>query len=141
MESSEPDMIRALERGLGEYVRAVAAAVGVPAESAMVEVSDTATAYLGLPRSWLGPTDRDVMLVWSERRGWSIAVETRPAEVPMVIAHLGGDDLVPSPRKVAQFVADSAAGRHVGQERPAFVTVDARGALAERLSYYVHAPD
>jgi uncharacterized protein DUF6292 len=136
MEHPESDT-RTLERGLGEYVRAVAAAVGVPDESTTLEISDTATAYLGLPRRWLDRPDHDVMLVWSERRGWSLAVETDPGEDPVVIAHQGGDDLVPAPGAVAQFVADAAAGRHAGQDRPGPETAT-RTSLAERLSPYLH---
>ncbi|MEU8632832.1 DUF6292 family protein [Amycolatopsis sp. NPDC048633] len=135
MEHPEPDA-RSLEHSLGEYVRAVAAVVGVPDESTTVEISDTATAYLGLPQRWFDRPDHDVMLVWSERRGWSLAVETDPAEDPVVIAHQGGDDLVPAPRAVAQFVADTAAGRHTGQAHPGPVAASTRRTLAERLSPY-----
>ncbi|RSM46020.1 hypothetical protein DMA12_12085 [Amycolatopsis balhimycina DSM 5908] len=138
MEHSELDT-RTLERGLGEYVRAVAAAVGVPDESTTVEISDTATAYLGLPRRWLDRPDHDVMLVWSERRGWSLAVETEPAEDPVVIARHGGDDLVPSPGAVARFVADAAAGHHTGEEGPAPATVTTRKSLTERLRPYLRS--
>ena len=136
MEHPEPDT-RTLERGLGEYVRAVAAAVGVPAESTTVEISDTATAYLGLPRRWRDRPDHDVMLVWSERRGWSLAVETDPADAPVVIAH-HGDDLVPPPAVVAQFVADTVAGQPTGQESPGPVATATRKSLAERLRPYLH---
>ncbi|MEV6825124.1 DUF6292 family protein [Amycolatopsis sp. NPDC051102] len=139
MEHPETDA-RTLERGLGEYVRAVAAAVGVPDESTTVEISDTATAYLGLPRRWPDRPDHDVMLVWSERRGWSLAVETDPADAPVVIARHGGDDLVPPPGAVARFVADTVAGRHTGQESPGPATAATRRSLAERLKPYVHHP-
>ncbi len=138
MEHSEPDT-RTLERSLGGYVRAVAAAVGVPVESTTVEISDTATAYLGLPRRWLDRPDHDVMLVWSERRGWSLAVETDPAENPIVIARHGGADLVPSPGAVARFVAEAAAGHHTGEEGPVPATVATRKSLAERLRPYLHS--
>ncbi|MDQ7807859.1 DUF6292 family protein [Amycolatopsis sp. A133] len=139
MEHPEPDT-RTLERGLGEYVRAVAAAVGVPAESTTVEISDTATAYLGLPRRWLERPDHDVMLVWSERRGWSLAVETDPDEDPVVIAR-HGDDLVPAPGVVAQFVADTVAGHHTGPAGPGPAIATTRRSLAERLGPYLqHAP-
>jgi acetyl esterase/lipase len=136
MEHPEPDT-RTLERGLGEYVRAVAAAVGVPDESTTVEISDTATAYLGLPRRWRDRPDHDVMLVWSELRGWSLAVETDPAEDPVVIARHGGGDLVPSPRTVAQFVADTVAGHHTAHESPGPATAATRKSLAERLKPYL----
>lgn len=135
MEHPEPDA-RTLERALGEYVRAVAAAVGVPDESTTVEISDTATAYLGLPRRWPGRPGHDVMLVWNERRGWSLAVETDPGAAAIVLAH-HGDDLVPGPDTVARFVADTAAGRHPDQP-PAGPAADvSRRVLAERLRPYL----
>ncbi|WIX92072.1 DUF6292 family protein [Amycolatopsis sp. DG1A-15b] len=133
---------RTLERSLVDYVRAVAAAVGVPDESTTVEISDTATAYLGLPRRWLDRPDHDVMLVWSERRGWWLAVETEPAEAPVVLAYQGGDNLVPAPDAVARFVADTAAGRHTGRGRPGPVAAATRRSLAEQLSPYLRdAPE
>jgi hypothetical protein len=135
MESREPDLNRALERGLDGYVREVAAAVGIPAEGTTVEISDTATAYVGLSRPWPGQSHRDVMLVWSEQRGWSIAVETRPTESPVVVARWADDALVPLPDAVAQFVTDAATGRHVVQ-KPHDVAVVTRQALAELLRPY-----
>ncbi|GHG41686.1 hypothetical protein GCM10017567_74130 [Amycolatopsis bullii] len=78
------------------------------------------------------------MLAWSERRGWSLAVETEPTEDPVVIARHGGDDLVPSPDAVARFVADAAAGRHTSKEGPVPATVATRKSLAERLRPYLH---
>ncbi|OXM68611.1 DUF6292 family protein [Amycolatopsis vastitatis] len=137
MEHPEPDA-RTLERGLAEYVRAVAAAVGVPVESTTVEISDTATAYLGLPRRWLDRPDHDVMLVWSEQRGWSLAVETDPADDPVVIARQGGGDLVPPPGTVARFVADAVAGHHTGQESAGPAPLGTRRSLADRLEPYLH---
>ncbi|WP_370962514.1 DUF6292 family protein [Amycolatopsis sp. cg9] len=136
MEHLEPDT-RTLERSLRGYVRAVAAATGVPDESTTVEISDTATAYLGLPRRWPDRPDHDVMLLWSERRGWSLAVETDPADEPVLIARQGGDDLVPEPGLVARFVADAAAGRYGGPERSGPAHATTRGSLAEQLSPYL----
>lgn len=101
-----------LRRGLAGYLRAVAAAVGVPSEGTDFEISDTATAYLGLARRWTERPDQDLMLVWSERRGWSVAVETDPAEAPVVLAHLDVADVAPEPHVVAAFVDDVVAGRH-----------------------------
>ncbi|MEU5260708.1 DUF6292 family protein [Amycolatopsis sp. NPDC021455] len=136
MEHPEPDT-RTFERGLAQYVRAVASAVGVPAESTTVEISDTATAYLGLPRRWLDRPDHDVMLVWTERRGWSLAVETEPTAATEVIAHHGGADLVPTPAVVARFVADTAAGRHCGPAAPSAVNTATRTSLSEQLRPYL----
>lgn len=116
--------------GLARYVQAVAEEVGVPPEGTEFEVSDTATAYLGLE----GP-GRDLMLLWSEQRGWSIAVETDPTEAPVVVAHLGLP-LVPPPDAVAKFVEDVLAGRTSGAE-PEFRGELDRHGLAGRLKDYL----
>ncbi|WP_433273004.1 DUF6292 family protein [Actinosynnema sp. CS-041913] len=117
-----------LTAGLAGYVRAVAAQVGVPTEGTEYEVSDTATAYLALAEG----TGRDLMLLWSETHGWSIAVETAPAEPPVVLAHLGVP-VVPPPRTVARFVKDVLAGKR-GSTEP---TVGGdRSVLAVRLRPY-----
>jgi uncharacterized protein DUF6292 len=131
---THPETTRTLGQGLAGYVRAVAAEVGVPTEGTGYEVSDTATAYLGLSDRWAG---RDLMLVWSERHGWSIAVETEPAEPPVVVAHLGGGDPVPEPAVVGQFVAEVEAGGPTGRRpRPDFAAAGNRDLLARRLSRY-----
>ena len=85
-----------LNRRLAVYVRQVAAAIGVPAEATGYEVTDTATAYLGLDQRWATQPDHDLMLLWDERLGWYIAVETTPTETPVVLAYLHGDT-VPTP--------------------------------------------
>ena len=131
---THPETTRTLGQGLAGYVRAVAAAVGVPTEGTGYEVSDTATAYLGLSDRWAG---RDLMLVWSERHGWSIAVETQPTEPSVVVAHLGGGDPVPEPAVVGRFVADVEAGSPTRQRpRPDFAADGNRDVLAKRLSRY-----
>ncbi|MEU4805893.1 DUF6292 family protein [Actinosynnema sp. NPDC023587] len=119
--------------GLAGYVYAVAEQVGVPPEGTEYEVSDTATAYLGLAEG----AGRDLMLLWSELHGWSIAVETDPSEPPVVLARLGVS-LVPPPRAVARFVADVLAGRR-GDDRPA--SDDGRRALTASLRPYVRDRD
>ena len=96
---------------LAAYARQVAVEVGVPADAVGYEVSDTATAYLGLTERSGAHPSRDLMLVWDERTGWSVAVETVPGEPPFATCHLGGD-AVPVPAAVAEFVAAVVAGRH-----------------------------
>lgn len=124
------DDSRLISQGLARYVQAVAEEVGVPPEGTEFEVSDTATAYLGLE----GP-GRDLMLLWNEQRGWSIAVETDPTEAPVVVAHLGLP-LVPPPDAVARFVDDVLAGKPGSPEPAVGVTRD-RHRLATRLSDYL----
>ncbi|HEY4460380.1 MAG TPA: DUF6292 family protein [Pseudonocardiaceae bacterium] len=125
----------ALVSGLSGYVRAVADAIDVPVEATDFEVSDTATAYLGLALRSARHPDHDLMLVWSERHGWVLAVETNPAEQPAVLACLG-TDLVPEPAKVARFVTDTLAHFPQGEHLPPNLTVGRRqvGSLLARYA-------
>ncbi|MGM1061515.1 DUF6292 family protein [Saccharothrix sp. Mg75] len=117
-----------LSLGLAGYVRAVADEVGVPPEGTEFEVADTTTAYLALAER-AGP---DLMLLWSGEHGWSVAVETRPSEPPVTVAHLGAP-LVPPPGVVARFVSDVLAG---DPGRPELTVADDRHALARELAEY-----
>ncbi|MGQ0841828.1 DUF6292 family protein [Actinokineospora sp.] len=128
--NTSPDSTHVLRRGLEGYLRAVAAALDLPAQGSTCEISDTATAYLALP----GPPDRDLMLLWDEHTGWSIAVEHGPAERQETVARHSAE-LVPDPAAVAAFVADTVAGRLTGGDLPAKGTD--RWALAEQLSRYI----
>jgi len=121
-----------LLHALAAYVRQVAVAIGVPADAVGYEVSDTATAYLGLTDRSAAHSSRDLMLVWDERLGWSVAVETQPGEPPFVVDHLGGD-AVPAPAAVAVFVADVVAGRHTNRVRLVQPPTD-RAILARRMA-------
>jgi hypothetical protein len=138
--ATEPDITPVLRQGLAGYVRAVAAAVDVPVEGATFEVSDTATAYLALACRWPQRPSQDLMLVWDERNGWMVAVETGPAEEPLVVAYLRGDDVVPEPRVVASFVTDVIAGGRANGPSPVFPTAQGRHGLAQRLARYVANP-
>lgn len=122
----------ALSRSLAGYVRTVAAAVGVPPDAVGYEVSDTATAYIGLTERLPAHADRDLMLVWDERLGWYVGVETHPDEAPLVICYFGGE-AVPSIAAVARFVVDAVAGHRVGRLRPVLPPSD-RITLARRMA-------
>ena len=121
-----------LSRRLADYVQQVATAIGVPAEATGYEVTDTATAYLGLDQRLATVPDHDLMLVWDERLGWYIAVETTPVEAPVVLAYLAGDT-VPSPTAVARFVTDTAGGRRTSPIRPVQPPTE-RAALAVKMA-------
>lgn len=125
-----------LARGLAGYVRAVAGAVGVPVEATSSEISDTASAYLGLTRKWTARPGADLMLVWNERRGWAVEVETDVGEAPQVVAYLVDEDVVPEPGAVARFVTDVVAGRRSGSRELDAPVAAGRQELAERLSRY-----
>jgi hypothetical protein len=135
LEETAPDA-PPLGSGLAGYVHAVAARVRVPAHGTGFEISDTITAYVGLNERWSRFPGRDLMLVWGERHGWCIAVETDPTEVPVVLAYLGGADVIPAPDAVARFVAEVLAGRLMLSVRPAFEVHEHRDELAKRLSHY-----
>jgi uncharacterized protein DUF6292 len=129
-----------LRRGLAGYVRAVARALEVPTEATNFEISDTVTAYLGLSVRWPIRPSRDLMLVWTDRHGWAVAVETIPTERPIVIDYLGGDDLVPVPRAVARFLSGVLTGQRLIAAQPTFPVDYSRGDLAERLNRYASGP-
>jgi Family of unknown function (DUF6292) len=126
-----------LQLGLAGYLRAVAEAVGVPAEGTTFEISDTATAYLALNRRWPSRPGRDLMLVWSERIGWMVSVETDPGEAPMAIAYVGGSDPLPEPAAVARFVVDALDHRGAGPRPPAVTIETNRVRLANDLARYI----
>lgn len=134
--NESPGTEPALSRGLAGYVRAVAAAVGVPPEAASFEVSDTATAYLGLATRWSGRPGDDLMLVWSERHGWAVAVETDPGDAPVVLAYFAGPDVAPEPAAVARFVTDVVTGARSGSASPTPPARVWRQELAGRLAPY-----
>ncbi len=121
-----------LDSALAGYVRQVAEAVGVPLDAVTHEVTDTATAYLGLACGAVGRPHRDLMLVWDERLGWSVAIEPRGNDHPPVIRHLRGH-IAPPPGTVAQFVTDVLGGHRDGQLSPVPAQLD-RAALAAHLN-------
>lgn len=125
-----------LRGGLAGYVRAVASAVGVPFEATEFEISDTATAYLALNVRWILRPSRDLMLLWDELHGWSVAVETTPGESSVVLGYFGGDDVVPAPQAVARFVAVLINGPGRPSSCPIFSATDDRAELARRLTRY-----
>jgi len=130
------DVTQALTLGLSGYLRAVAGAVGESAAGTSCEVSDTATAYIGLTAR--GP--RDLMLVWSERDGWAVHVETDPTESPIVVSRLGGDDPAPPPWVVSRFVSDTLADAPSQPGARSHHQQDRRH-LADRLAVYAVAVD
>ena len=136
----QTDGTATLRRGLAGYIRAVAATVRVPPEATGFEISDTATAYLGLTERWVMRPGRDLMLIWTERQGWSVAVETDPTELPVVVGYLGGDDVVPDPYTVSRFVTGVVSGRRAPVSCPLFSVGNNRDDLAQRLDRYANEP-
>ena len=118
------------ERALAAYVAAVAIELGVPVEDTTAEVSDAVTAEIPLAERSPEHPDRDLLLIWDDRNGWQLAVESGPSSALTVVAALS-EDLIPAPGRVAAFVADVVAGRAtrlVPRARPG----DPLAALLER---------
>jgi hypothetical protein len=128
----ESDEASVFERSLARYIGHVAVMVGVPAEAVGHEVSDTATAYLGLTARFPEYPTSDLMLVWDERLGWYVGLEPRAGEQSSVVSFLGGD-AVPAPAAVAAFVTTVVAGRYVGRLRPV-LPPSTRAALSARMT-------
>lgn len=128
-----------LEYGLAGYVHAVASEVGVPAEITGFEISDTITAYLGLPDRCAVCPNRDLMLVWNQRDGWLVAAETHPFEQAWVIGYLGGHDLLPHPHTVARFVTTLVSGHHPHRPRLTYPPLTTQN-LSELLGRYRMPP-
>jgi hypothetical protein len=77
------------------------------------------------------------MLVWSERTGWTVSVETDPGEQPMVVARLGGRDPAPEPKVVADFVSEAVTRDSSVAAGPPGTMETNRAHLAEVLTRYV----
>ena len=126
----------AFVRGLRGYVTAVASELGVGWESCALDLDDPVSAYVAL--DWRLPhlPDRDLALLWDERHGWAIAVETRSGEDLIVLRYLADDDVVPAPRAVTAFLASVRAGDdRTGRPDPPFVRAAGNhGELARRLA-------
>jgi hypothetical protein len=121
-----------LTHSLGRYVGAVADLVGVPPDGTACEVTDTVTAYLALAHRRPDHPGRDLMLIWNERQGWALGVETPPSEAPIVLARLGGD-MVPAPREVAVFVTEALTRPGATRTLVALPAAVDRAGLAEAM--------
>nr|WP_051116592.1 DUF6292 family protein [Amycolatopsis nigrescens] len=130
-----------LVRGLRGYLAAVATAAGVGMESCTVDFGGTGapmSAYIALDHRLPRFPDRDLALVWDERHGWALAVETHSGEDLIVLTYLDNGDVLPEPAEVASFLAaaranDPAPGRPdpPGHRRPGD-----QDALTDRLDRY-----
>jgi hypothetical protein len=102
----------AFGRELRAYITAVAHALGVGPESTTVDTTTPASAYLALDGTTPAFPDRELALLWDERRGWSAAVETHSGEDLLVLADLdAAHGARPAPRVLVDFVSRLRAGR------------------------------
>jgi hypothetical protein len=113
------------EEGLRRYVHRVADGLGVGLEGVWSELADEAAAYIALDEQLPSRPGRDVALVWDDRRGWAIAVETRSGEDLLMVAWYG-PELLPAAQEVVRFTRDVLAGRAGESVPPAVQTARMR---------------
>jgi hypothetical protein len=106
-----------LVRTLGRYVCAVAAEWRIGPEFCVVDAEEPAWAYIAL--DWRLPRypGRDLALLWDERTGWAMAIETSSGEDLILVAGLGDEDVISSPSRIRQS-ADDLVERGGWVERP-----------------------
>jgi hypothetical protein len=124
----------AAARGLRRYVRLVAEAVGVGVEASTLQLDDPLSVYLALDRCSAGHPDQDLALLWGERHGWALGVETAVSADVLVLGFLT-PEVLPPPGVVADYVATACRGDGFGAPQ-AFVTHLDPEDLAERLVDY-----
>jgi hypothetical protein len=124
----------AAARGLRRYVRLVAEAVGVGAEASTLQLDDPVSVYLALDRCSPRHPGQDLALLWSERHGWALGVESVVTSDVLVLGFLAAE-LLPPPRTVADYVTEACQGGGFGAARPCPVR-PAANELAERLAGY-----
>ncbi|WP_103353576.1 DUF6292 family protein [Amycolatopsis sp. CA-128772] len=98
------------QRGLRAYLGEVARALGFGFESCTVDVDVPVSAYVAVDWRLRRFPERDVALLWDEVHGWAVAVEAACGEEMIVLAYLGGADILPPAREVVRFLAELRAG-------------------------------
>jgi hypothetical protein len=106
----------AAARGLRRYVQLIAEAVGVGAEASTIQLDDPVSAYLALDRCSPRHPDQDLALLWDERHGWALGMESTVSADLLVLGFLPAE--VPPPRTVADYVAAACRGDGFGATRP-----------------------
>ncbi len=118
-------------RGLLRYVGLVGDAIGMGAAASMVQLDEPISVYLPLDRCAAEYRDRDLALLWDERCGWALAVESGGG-VDLRIAGFLGSGLVPAPRVVADYVDRACHGGGFGDASPPEpAAADLAGLLAD----------
>lgn len=92
------------------YLSIVAAGLGVGLESCTLDIDAPVSAYLAVDYKVAAYPDRDVALLWNERSGWSLAVETHSGEDLIVLADLSSEEVAPPAEKVVAFVEGCCTG-------------------------------
>jgi uncharacterized protein DUF6292 len=129
------DIDTAAARGLNEYVRLIADALGLVGQSWLVQLEPPANVYLALDERLPRFPERDVALVWDEEHGWALGTETNPSEKLHILGYLG-DDVLPAPESVARAVRRAFQDSLPRDDAPAFRAVEDSDDLVARLTEY-----
>jgi hypothetical protein len=125
-------------RDLRGYSAAVAAALGIGLEACAFDLDTPATVYVAIDRRLDRFPDRDLALLWDERHGWAVVLEAPGHDDLVVLAYLGGPEIVPDPCEVVTFLAAPRAGDNtLGRpDPPDFREAGNHGELLERLAHH-----
>ncbi|MEU6644728.1 DUF6292 family protein [Saccharomonospora sp. NPDC046836] len=121
-------------RGLHQYARSVAAALGLKGDSYCAQ-PDPLETYLALDGFIPGFPQRDVALLWDEQHGWAGAIETACSEDLIVLSYLG-EDVLPAPERVARYARALLDGAAPGHAVPPTFPAAVRRLLPQRLAQY-----
>jgi hypothetical protein len=86
-----------------DYALRVTRELGLSGESSCVDRDKPLRVYIAVDGRLPDHPDRDVALLWTERRGWAMAVEEPGGADLTVVAHMGGP-VEPPPHTVARWV-------------------------------------
>jgi len=117
---------------LHDYLAAVCGQFGIGLESCAVDEDSPVSAYVALDVRLPRHPDRDLALLWDERHGWSLAIETHSGEDLLVLGYLGGP-VAPPPERIHRFVAAARRDGCRGLEIPDRREAAGLDALAELL--------
>lgn len=130
----QPDEVA--DRGLRRYVQLVAEALGMESDASYIELEPPACAYLALSQRLPRYPARDAALLWDERHGWSMAIESSGTNELQVQAYLGVD-VLPAPRVVAHFAGRLLRGEDPDRVDPPHLRApDVEDDLPRRLAAY-----
>ncbi len=121
-------------QGLQRYVRRVNEELGLQGDAFYTQAEPTVSAYIALERRLPDRPDRDVALLWTERHGWALTVETHAGEDLVVAGYLTAEPL-PAPRVVADFAHGLLSGERSPRPEPPPL-FDGEADLAHRLAAY-----
>lgn len=105
------------EHGLCHYIHTVATELHTSPEATYCESADEASAYIALESRLPDKPHRELALIWDERHGWALALETSCGEDLLILSWYG-PPLLPHPDNVAHFVHHTLASHGSGTKPP-----------------------